>query len=401
MGLHPEVKKYLRGRFASSVNDGVPTEVCTAQICDLMWLLFKFHPDDESTGEHLVDFFWRPIERFFTGGGTAYVCVFDAPHLVPVAKAEEHKRRYGAAVREPLESGTCDAESLPRPWSAALADRGVRAVMCAYIARGIERRFLAGGPACMGKAVYVSGVNDHVTRVDHDGVTTRPEHAAAAGIGEGDLAVAYWVQAFHDEPTIVRVLDSDQIPILQLRAHIADRRRPLFIWLVNPRRDDQLPYHGYDTMPYEGHTLVDVLKLNAEITKANVRVEEFCFHVICQKTDFVDKVITNLGVAPSLAGLEKHASGAIRITASSARCDSRLVKRSFERAIVHANKKRAVIRSDGDVEFRRAWWTLCYWSYAWAGALPVELKPRAAFGFDEKGLRTNVGRDEPYPEIDR
>lgn len=393
------MKKYLKERFGSSVNGDVPTEVCSTQICDLMWLLFKFHPEDESTGENLVDFFWRPVERFFTGGGTTYVCVFDAPHLVPVAKAEEHRRRYGGAVREPLESGTCDAESLPRPWSAALADRGVRALMCAYIARGVERRFRSCGDALRGKAVYVSGVGDRVTRVDHDGVTTRSEHAAAAGIGEGDLAVAYWVQAFHDEPTIVRVLDSDQIPILQLRAQIADRRRPLFIWLVNPRRDDQLPYHGYGIMPYEGHTLVNVLALNAEITKANVRVEEFCFHVICQKTDFVDKVITNLGVALTLTALEKNVSGAIRVTASSARCDARLVKRSFEKAIAHSKRKRAEIRSDGDVEFRRAWWTLCYWSYAWAGPLPDELRPRAAFGFDEKGLRTNLGKDEAYPVI--
>jgi hypothetical protein len=56
---------------------------------------FSFFPEDDSTGENLVDFIWKPIERFFNAGGTTYVCVFDIPGLVPIAKAEEHKKRYG------------------------------------------------------------------------------------------------------------------------------------------------------------------------------------------------------------------------------------------------------------------------------------------------------------------
>jgi len=399
MGLHPDVKKYLKERFKSAVNSDLPTEVCTVQICDLMWLLFKFHPEDESTGEDLVDFFWRPIERFFVGGGSTFVCVFDAPQHVPVAKAEEHKRRYGGAVREALESSACDEQNLPRPWNAALADRRVRGTMCAFIAQGLERRFVANRDKLRTKAVYVSGVADRVTRVDHTGPTLCDDHTAVVGIGEGDLAVAYWAQIFHEESTIVRVLDSDQIPILQLRAHIAERKCPLLIWLVTPRKDAAMAYHGYTTMPYEGHTLVDVLALNSQVTRAGMRVEEFCFHIICQKTDFVDKVIMNLGVAASLSALEKNISGAIRVTASAARCDSALVKRSFERAVTHSKRKRAEVRPEGDVEFRRAWWTLCYWAFAWAGPLPETLRPRPAFGFDEKGARTKRGQHEAYPTV--
>ena len=94
MGLHPDVKKFLRTRFPSSVGDGVPASQCDVLVCDHMWLLFKFRPEDGATGEDLVDFVWRPMLRFFRAGGTSYACVFDVPERVPVAKAEEHRRRY-------------------------------------------------------------------------------------------------------------------------------------------------------------------------------------------------------------------------------------------------------------------------------------------------------------------
>lgn len=399
MGLHPDVKKYLKSRFSTAVSQAVPPGKCEIQICDLMWLLFKFHPDETSSGEDLVNFFWRPIERFFDAGGVTFVCVFDAPAHVPVAKAEEHRRRYGKTVQEPLQVHTCDAVTLPSPWHAALANRNARATLCAYIADGLGRRFQNNKRKLVGRTLFVSGVGTAVSRVDETGTNRTEEHAAAAAIGEGDLAVAYWTQHFHERSVIVRVLDSDQIPILQLRANIARRREPLFIWLVSPKRDDALPYHGYASMPHEAHTLVDVLALNLQVAKAGVRVEEFCFQLICQKTDFVDKVIANLGVAPSLAALEKNVSNAITVTASTARCDPELVKRSFARAAIQSKRKRAEVRRDGDVEFRRAWWTLCYWAFAWAGPLPDQLKPRPAFGFDENGARTARAENEPYPDV--
>jgi hypothetical protein len=39
-------------------------------------------------------------------------------------------------------------------------------------------------------------------------------------------------------------------------------------------------------MLFEGHTMIDVLALNAVVEKSGLRVEEFCFHIICQKTDY-------------------------------------------------------------------------------------------------------------------
>jgi hypothetical protein len=406
MGLHCDVKKYLRARFPSAVNARVPAVKCEVQIVDLMWLLFKFYPDEHGVGADLIDFFWRPIERFFQNEGLVYVCVFDAAKHVPNAKAEEHRRRYGAIAEEdrvPLEKIACDDENLPTPWRAALADSSVRRATCAYICEGLQKRFKAHATKLAGKQMYVSGLADVVLRIDSSGSAPSKEYSAAASIGEGDLAVAYWAQQFHNRPTIARVLDSDQIPILQLRASIGARRAPLFVWLVSPKRDPEIPPHGYGGMPPEGYTLVDVLALNAAVVEAGMRVEEFCYQVICQKTDFVDKIIHNLGVAATLAGLEKHASNGILVTASAASFDAVRVKESFARAALQSKRKRAEVRNDArqdsDVEFRRAWWTLCYWSFGWEGKLREQLVPNPAFGFDAEGLRTRSGRTLPFPAV--
>ncbi len=70
----------------------------------------------------------------------------------------------------------------------------------------------------------------------------------------------------------------------------------------------------------------------------------------------------------------------------------------FGSAIASAKRKRATIREDADVEFRRAWWTLLYWSYGWDGPLRESLRPRPAFGFDERGMRAKAKEDVSFPD---
>lgn len=429
MGLHPDVKKFLRTRFPSSVGDGVPASQCDVLVCDHMWLLFKFHPEDGSTGEDLVDFAWRPMLRFFRAGGTSYACVFDVPERVPVAKAEEHRRRYdrgGPPVDEP--AGTCSSSSLPLPWNAALANRRARADVCSYIARGVTERFARHVDELRDKELIVSGVGGKVIRANADGTKVWEEHAPVAEVGEGDLAVAYWVNHYADRSVVARVLDTDQIPILMLRAKLSRRVAPLHVWLVSPRssssssstssKNDEIDdrRHGYECIPPEGHTLVDVTRLNDEIERTTrASVEEWVFWIIAQKTDFVDKIVQNLGVGPTLAALEEDAGRAsasssaqvssgnrrpiVRVTASRATCDPREMARRFGSAVASTKRKRATIREDADVEFRRAWWTLLYWSYGWDGPLRESLRPRLAFGFDERGMRAKTREEETFPDF--
>lgn len=375
-------------------------------VCDHMWLLFKFHPEEGATGEDLVDFAWRPMLRFFRAGGTSYACVFDVPERVPVAKAEEHKRRYegGPPLEKP--TGTCSASSLPLPWNAALADRRARADACSYIARGVAERFARHVDELKDKELIVSGVGGKVIRADANGSRVWEEHAPVAEVGEGDLAVAYWVNHYADRSVVARVLDTDQIPILMLRAKLSRRLAPLHVWLASPRSKDESEEsrrHGYECVPPEGHTLVDVLRLNDEIERSTrASVEEWVFWIIAQKTDFVDKIVQNLGVGPTLAALEEvehDRRPIVRVTASRATCDPREMSRRFVSAVASTKRKRAKIREDADVEFRRAWWTLLYWSYGWDGPLRESLRPRPAFGFDERGMRAKTGEDESFPDF--
>ena len=139
----------------------------------------------------------------------------------------------------------------------------------------------------------MSGANAHVRLIDENGERVMEEHAAVTDVGEGDLAVAYWAQHFNDAATVVRVLDSDQIPILQLRAHLANRKRPLYVWLVTPKRPEDLEYHGYTPMPFEDFTLVDVLCLNEEVTASGLRVEEFVFKSSVRRTSWTKSYPTS------------------------------------------------------------------------------------------------------------
>jgi len=221
MGLHPDVKKHLRERFPQCVNDAAPDIATEVIVWDAMWSLFKFHSDDDTKcGEDLIDFLWWPLERFFLAGGNTYVVCFDIPEHVPNAKAEEHAKRYGSAAPEPLTSTECSYEKLPAPWRSALANRRVRAQVCTFIAEGFAQRFEKRKSTFPKSTAHiiVHGTGDSIKKVSFLGCRDMPEHNAACQIGEGDLSVAYWVQQFHDSNVVVRVLDSDQVPILMLRA---------------------------------------------------------------------------------------------------------------------------------------------------------------------------------------
>ena len=393
MGLHPDVKKFLCARHPECVSTAVPDVACEVQICDAMWLLFKYFPDEDATGDDLLRFFWNPIERFYAHGGTTYVCVFDSPEHVPVAKFEEHKRRYGAGVcAEPLECEECSAATVPKPWRSALAVRSVRRAIMSFIAKGILDRF---AESTFPGALYVSGLDGVVRRATSgSGPEICAEHEAVASVGEGDLAVSYWSEVFKDKRTIVRVLDSDQVPILQLRAHLGGRQEKLFVWLVSPGPREE---HEYAMMPAEARTVINILDLNRAVQKTGLQVPEFCFHVICQKTDFVEKIVSQLGVSDTMKALEKIPNVGVSINASAASFDAVKVKNAFTRVAANSSRKRARLRDNEDVEFRRAWWVLLYWSYGWSGTLPASLTPKPAFGFDDNGARILEKIQDPYP----
>lgn len=389
MGLHPDMKKYIAERFPGCVSES-PKEKCQVLVCDYMWLLFKFFPDEFSRGDDLIDFIWGPIAQFFDAGGETYVMCFDRPERVPKAKAEEHAKRYGKVEKGAATVMTCvdcDAENLPLPWHAALADRRIRKNICKFISESVLDRFLELGYGNDGKATLFSHGTDGVVKSARSNEKRDcPEHASAAEIGEGDLSVAYWIGRYPNKVSVARVLDSDQIPILMLCCLMKKRSASCFVWLVSPTRSEKVP-EEYIFLPAEKRVTLDVGKLNTTLRNDRINAFEFVFMMICQKTDFVDKIIKNVGVAASMRLSETRFRGIVNIKGSAASCDPAAMERCVRDIAAHSGKKRAQVTDSIDVELRRAWWNLLYWTFGTNGALPERLHPSRAFGFEATGMR--------------
>jgi hypothetical protein len=199
--------------------------------------------------------------------------------------AEEHAKRYAEAP-EPLTSSECSYEKLPTPWRSALANRRVRAEVCAFIAEGFAQRFAARRRTFPHKEAYiiVHGAGKTIKKISSAGLNDMPEHAGATQIGEGDMAVAYWVHQFPQDNVVVRVLDSDEIPILMLRAQLGQRTAPLYVWLVSAGKIEGPPTKQYPFLPCEHHTLIDILALNAAVKKSGTDIPLFIYYIIAQKT---------------------------------------------------------------------------------------------------------------------
>ena len=79
------------------------------------------------------------------------------------------------------------------------------------------------------------------------------------------------------------------------------------------------------------------------------------------KTDFVNKVITQMNVSDSMTALQKvRQPGAICMTASHAQCDGIKISASFKQAAASSGKKRAAVIKTSDTELRRSWWNMAF-----------------------------------------
>lgn len=147
-----------------------------------------------------------------------------------------------------------------------------------------------------------------------------------------------------------------------MRAHLAKRTAPLYIWLVSAGKPTEGKIFECPLLPCESHTLIDVLALNEAVEKNSMNIPTYVFYIIAQKCDFANKIIQQLSVAQSMFELEKTAIGTpISVTASSARCDGNALSSNFKRAVAASGRKRAAVPKTSEVELRRGWWTLLYW----------------------------------------
>jgi hypothetical protein len=153
-------------------------------------------------------------------------------------------------------------------------------------------------------------------------------------------------------------LITTQIPILMLRADLGQRTAPLYVWLVSAGKIEGPPKKQYAFLPCEHHTLIDILALNAAVLKTGTSIATYVFWIICQKTDFVKKVISQMNVGQSMIALERVRTDAIRVTASHAQCDGCKISASFKQAAAGSGKKRAAVIKTSETELRRGWWNI-------------------------------------------
>ncbi len=205
---------------------------------------------------------------------------------------------------------------------------------------------------------FIAHVDEPVrSHVDGRGRLTR-ELLPPLRLGEADVAVAHWVRMYPRRTVVVRVLDSDHIPISLLTAHSTRRRSPLYVWLRS--RGESSPGAMCDEPR-------DVLCVRSLLERLGTcPVTDFCLFVACQQTDFVRKVVQNLNAKKTMDRvLASYARGDVKKPFATCdrdvrTCDVEGATR-FLRSLAAAANRASLVR-DAECEVRRAWWNVMYWA---------------------------------------
>ncbi len=387
MGLHAEIKPFLKEKFASCFVDEVPGEHVNCQICDMMYVLYGFNPDEHAAFADLAEFLWAPIRAFFRAGGKTFVACFDDATCVPAAKRDtQGKRRkaFGEADDPPrLVAG------IPRPWRAGLADRDLRGDLMRECAAALLARFAGDEFSELRNVALVVDVDSTPKRVERvDGGGVRRTELPSRRSGEADVALPAWARENEDRPCVLRVLDSDAIVIALLHAHVRARETPLYLWIRSRQHEPQKP----SALGSEPRDILDVLALRRSLDQLRVPAPDFAFFVICQQTDFVSKVVTGLGARKVMLKVlayyarQRAAKQFLRVSEAEQVIDFEGVLRVLHFAM--EDTKRAALVADPMSELSRCWWNVLYWSNI--------SKPCSNFGWDEEGKRKKVRHSKSY-----
>lgn len=375
MGLHPDIKSFLKEEFSECFSKDVPAEHLDCQICDLMFVLYNYTPDEESTLDSLVDFIWAPVRQFYENGGVAFVGCFDDSRHVPSAKREEQRKR-----REKVAEAVTVRSGLPWPWRPGLADAAVRAELMRNCVAGLQRRFAREKFRSKTLTLQVDSRPSRST-ADASGALS-VEELETQPVGEADVAVPRWIKEYAARPVVVRVLDSDHIVIALLTAHITRRSAPLYVWL----RARGMSARG--ALCNEPRDVLDVRSLVAVLQARNMPPADLSFFIVCQQTDFVRKVVTNLGVKKILTHLlfayraKKKVQPLLHLSEAEQTADLRRAFLVLRGAVEAA--PRAGLVTDVHGELARAWWNVLYWCSL--SAPP----PCERYGWDPAGKRRKV-----------
>ena len=380
MGLHSEMRGYFRNTFPDSVLQHLPS--CDVQIVDFMWLLYRFYtPHSACHPREFIAFGSSNAERFFTAGGSVFVFCFDTPGLVPLAKAEEHLKRAKRKGSE-LVSSPLTADALPHPWMTALLDRKVRGALIELLSVGLCEWF-ENSPGCRSKTLIIHGPLGTLSR----GLDTL--ELDLRGVGEADLTVSSFATYYSNRTTVVRVLDSDELPILLLSMQRKKRVKPLYVWLTNGKKEyEQQEVIGEFDLAVENKTIFHLTRMKETCPCA---VDLFVFFVIIQRSDFVRKIIVGANVSKVMSSLIESGKGRekslLRLGEDEAFLNADEMEKLFKK--VAESTKRAKLLEDSACKMLRAWWNWLYWGFGGDGPLPTTLSP-TRYAWDGEGRRETV-----------
>jgi len=410
MGLHPEVKGFLRTKFPSAVSTTMPQADVVA--LDAMFFLFRMNTDLGGLGA--VESLVHRVLHHARGGGKAYVIAFDIPELVPSAKAFEQKRRDSSrrknALPEITSTAVCDI-ALPDPWhGAAVLNRKLRKQVVDYLAGRIvsllmspnsatesERRPVVETDELLYDAATTAALQATQLRKDighlPDGFrvivhcgnmpdcgiylasggcfsrTEPPAAAFAAGLGEGDISCAFWLRYFAINEGLsgcAHGIDSDAVAInlLQLDADTSSR------------------YVLLEAKTGAESCVVNLRALASEVqTQFGCSLDIFVFSLIIQKSDFIDKVVLRGAVGATIEAFCRTSS--TRKLMSPEDVDDTVDVLNAARTRL---PKKTLLRDNHYSAMTRAVWNFRYWAQAARGGLSPELDPAYV---DQEGRSLN------------
>lgn len=239
---------------------------------DAMTVLYAFQGN---TGLELYKHFERGVASFFRYCHTnqkrgVYVLIFDGDSVDPHKLATQEKRRK---LMDPCVQTECSDEMVPQPFLSGCKTSTVRKAIIRYIFETFVKRMsltesdrlILQGP----ESVWCSRVGSEWTKEEAIEIPLAYQ--------EGDCAAFFWLNRLAQEEGPARLLatslDSDL----------------LVIGLLHEERYAQ---HFYLELKETGHgdsSIFDMAECVKDLERRRVNVRNFCFCLILQGTDHVQK----------------------------------------------------------------------------------------------------------------
>ena len=425
MGLTGDARLAMQAVYASAWLPELqrPLDVV---IVDTMYLLYKYTPDITHGGKDLLRFFHEQSNRAFSQGVETYVFLFDHKQSVPEGKKlEQMKRRVNVDL--PYNEVT-DMNSLPIPWLESLQHSRTRENMIAWIVDALISHHTLIPP---NKSLIIH--HKDATRVTCEGSHVLNEEdlgTNATGIGEADVAQAFWLARFRHKHVAIRTHDTDSIAILLLCTQLKPptSNGSVRLWLASPQKkrtfesqqqtcvrvrmkdpdnesdsDEERASESPILLGNENFSVIDIMKLATNIRRggrgvvelksgkrkngdANTKeltlyptpIPDFVALLIAQGTDYARKLTYFVNVYDALHYGTKYLAQSNRrvvtIKASASANDTRTInfsmdeyKNALKASVVASNKKQARLVDNFQSQMVFASWNTMYWSWHSAG----------------------------------